>query len=181
MGSAGPKLWSPWVLPGTAPPPALSCIWLSNLHFHQPLATLRDTSIKNLRNRGHTGRKPPSQPQTSWPPHWRPGMLCRAPEGNDPATEPTAGPRGATDPAPVLPAVPPVPPHLTQAQTSQGADLQSRRKAPKELLRAEACDDTGGLLALPGAGTGSSLNVTAPQNKHHPYFIDLHTGNWGPL
>lgn len=41
---------------------SISWIPLGHLLVNQPPVTVRDTSIENLRNRGHTGRKPPSQP-----------------------------------------------------------------------------------------------------------------------
>ena len=60
-------------------------------------------------------------------------MLCRAPEGNDPATEPTAGPQGSADSHSLAPRTGPYShPHPTQGSAlTWGWESQSRRKAQK--------------------------------------------------
>lgn len=103
------------------------------LLLYQPPVTLRDTSTENLRNQGHTGRKPPSQPSnpaghlaadwarsagqrrgTTWPQNPQPGL------GDLQA--PLPGSRNQ----PLLPSLPTEGSALTRSRGSQ-----SRRKAPK--------------------------------------------------
>lgn len=156
---AGLKTWVlPFQLPAPAKPgrggewfrsrgpcqsrQALACLppesWtlLSHLLFHQPPVTLRDTSIENLRNQGHTGRKPPSQPSNPAS-HLAAYRAC--PTGHQRGTtqpqNPQPGLGAPRTPVPWLPAPAPPPTRALSPHTRLGVTKQE--KSPER----ESCDN----------------------------------------
>lgn len=103
--------------------------------FNQPPVTMRDTSIENLRNQGHTGRKPPSQPSNPAS-HLAADRACSAghQRGTTQPQNPQLGLRDLQTPTPWLPgpAPTPTPPNPTEGSAlTWGWESQSRRKAQK--------------------------------------------------
>lgn len=103
--------------------------------FNQPPVTVRDTSIENLRNQGHTGRKPPSQPSN------QAGHLAadwaRSAGHRRGTTRPQnpQRPQGSAGSSPWLPGRVPTP-TPQEAQPSHGPGGSKQEKGPER----KSCD-----------------------------------------
>lgn len=135
-GQAVPSLWSTPGLPGTTPPPTrildpappASEPAPSDCEGHQPWEPQKP------RPHRQEATKPAFKP--SRPPGCRPGMLCGAAEGNDPATEPTAGPRGSAGACSLAPGTSLYShPSPQKPQPSHGVGGHKQEKSPEGKAR----------------------------------------------
>lgn len=130
----------------------VSWILLSHLPFNQPPVTARDTSTENLRNRGHTGRKPPSQPPNPAGHLAADGARSAGhPRGTTQPQNPQPCFGDLQTPTPWLPG--PAPLHLTpqKAWSSHGVGGQEAGEEPRKELWRQSTGAFGHFLRAGGS------------------------------
>lgn len=149
---------------------------LLHLLLNQPPVTVRDTSPGNLRNQGHTGRKPPSQPSNPAG-HLAADRACSAGQrrGTTRPQNPQPGLGDLQAPAPWLrgPASTPTPPPRSLSP-HMGLGVTSRRKA----LKGKPVTIREGCWVLPeGREAVSSCNACncPAQKRTSCHLADEHT------